>query len=228
LSASQQLTAPIAPAPGNRLRAFFVAVSAHKILKLSAIGARHMSEDCSWNRKNGQPDDVRSGSERDAGFRARWVRSTERPFPVISANADHSTRTHVAASKPRRDILRGLIAVGALALGLLQAPDASADSASCLAKVSAYVVELDELLSKERNWVTPYFDLVKRTFPICDCEVDELLNIVRGSRYIRSISYSSRLNEYLIVFSSDVAQADFTYLVSLKKSDSASAGFIDK
>jgi hypothetical protein len=31
------------------------------------------------------------------------------------------------------------------------APSAHADSASCLAKVSAYVAELDKLLSKERN-----------------------------------------------------------------------------
>jgi hypothetical protein len=152
----------------------------------------------------------------------------EKAIHVISADADHLTKTHAAAPKRVCDVLRDLIAIGALVMGLMQAPDAHADSASCLAKVSAYVVELDDLLSKERNWVTPYFDLVKRTFPICDCEVDALLNVVRGSRYIRSISYSSRLNEYLIVFSSDVAQADFTYLVSLKKSDSASAGFIDK
>ena len=149
-------------------------------------------------------------------------------IPVISANSDPSTKIHVVASTRSRHILRGLIAIGALVMGLMQARDAHADSASCLAKVSAYVVELDELLSRERNWITPYFDLVKRTFPIYDCEVDALLNVVRGSRYIRSISYSSRLNEYLIVFSSDVAQADFTYLVSPKKSNSASAGFIDK
>jgi len=142
-------------------------------------------------------------------------------------SADHSTKMYAVASRPRRDILRGLIAIGALVLGLMQAP-AHADSASCLAKISAYVVELDELLSRERNWITPYFDLTNRIFPIYDCEVDALLNVVRGSRYIRSISYNSRLNEYLIVFSSDVAQADFTYLVSPKKSNSASAGFIDK
>jgi hypothetical protein len=119
-------------------------------------------------------------------------------------------------------------AISALILSLTQAPDARADSASCLAKASAYVAELDELLSKERNWNTPYMDLTKRSFPIYDCEVDALLDVVRGSRFIRSISYSSRLNEYLIVFSSDVAQADFTYLVSQKRSDSASAGFINK
>jgi hypothetical protein len=119
-------------------------------------------------------------------------------------------------------------AISALVLCLTQAPSAHADSASCLARVSSYVVELDELLSKERNWITPYFDLSERTFPIYDCEADALLEVVRGSRFIRSISYSSRLNEYFIVFSSDAVQADFTYLVSQKKSDSASAGFIDK
>jgi hypothetical protein len=125
-------------------------------------------------------------------------------------------KTNAAGPKRRRDIASYLAAIGALILCVAQAPSAHADSASCLAKVSAYVAELDELLSKERNWITPYFDLIKRTFPIYDCEVDALLEVVRGSRFIRSISYSSRLNEYFIVFSSDDVEADIAYHVSEK------------
>jgi hypothetical protein len=147
---------------------------------------------------------------------------------VISRNADHSTQTKITVPKRGRDIVRYLTAISALVLYLSQAPAAYADFALCLAKFSAYVAELDELLSKERNWITPYFDLTERTFPIRGCEADALLEVVRGSRFIRSISYSSRLNEYFIVFSSDDVKADFTYLVSKKKSDSASAGFIHK
>lgn len=125
-------------------------------------------------------------------------------------------------------IYKGAAAISAVLLCLTQAPSAHADSASCLAKVSSYVAELDELLLKERNWITPYFDLTDRIFPIYDCEADALLDVVRGSRFIRSISYSSRLNEYFIVFSSDDVEADIAYLVLEKKSDAATAGFTHK
>lgn len=134
---------------------------------------------------------------------------------MISGNADHSTQTNTAVPRRGRDIARDLISISALVLSLTQAPSARADSTSCLAKVSAYVVELDTLLSKERNWITPYFNLIERTFPIRDCEADALLEVVRGSHFIRSISYSSRLNEYFIIFSSDDVEADIAYHVSV-------------
>jgi hypothetical protein len=112
-----------------------------------------------------------------------------------------------------------LIAIGAFVMGLTQALDARADSTSCLAKVSAYVVELDGLLSRERNWLTPYDDLNERYFPFRDCEADALLEVVRNSSFVRSISYSSRTKTYFIHFSSDEALVGFTYHVSEKKSD---------
>src|ERR1700733_9004433 len=116
---------------------------------------------------------------------------------------------------------KNAVAICALVLCLTQARSAHADSASCLAKVSAYVAELDELLSKERNWNTPYMDLTKRSFPIHDCEVDALLDVVRGSHFIRSISYHSRTNQYFILFSNGDVEAAFAYLVSEKKSNDA-------
>jgi hypothetical protein len=85
-------------------------------------------------------------------------------------------------------------------LCLAQISSARADSASCIAKVSSYAAELDELLSKERNCLTPYDDLNKRYFPFRDCEADALLEEVRRSGFIRSISYMSRTKEYLIHF----------------------------
>jgi hypothetical protein len=92
-----------------------------------------------------------------------------------------------------------------------QAPNVRADSASCLAKVTSYVAELDELLSRERNWITPYFDLNKRYFPFRDCETNALLEVVRGSRFIRSISHNSRADGYYIHFSRDEVRVSFTY-----------------
>jgi hypothetical protein len=121
-----------------------------------------------------------------------------------------------------------LAAVGALFLGLADIPIARADSASCLAKVSSYVTELDQLLSKERNWITPYLDLNERYFPVRDCEADALLDVVRGSNFIRSITYASRVNEYYIHFSNEEVSVSFGYQVSEKKSNFASATWIHK
>jgi hypothetical protein len=114
---------------------------------------------------------------------------------------------------------RYLAAVGALLLSLTQILDARADSASCLAKAASYVAELDELFSKERNWLTPYDDLSERYFPFRDCEVDALLETVRRSRFIRSISHHSRADVYIIDFSNNDVLISFTYHVSEKKSD---------
>ena len=121
-----------------------------------------------------------------------------------------------------------MAAVGALLLCVAQVSSARGDSASCIAKVSSYVAELDELLSEERNWITPYTDLNKRYFPFRDCEADALLEAVRSSSFIRSISYHS--GQYFIHFSSDEVVVGFTYYVSDKKSDPATntAGWVHK
>ena len=116
----------------------------------------------------------------------------------------------------------------ALFLCVAQVPSARADSASCIAKVSSYVTELDELLSKERNWITPFDDLNDRYFPFRDCEADALLEVVRRSSFIRSISYHSRTEEYLIHFSSEEVIVGFGYLVSGKKSSFKTALWVHK
>jgi len=121
-----------------------------------------------------------------------------------------------------------LAAVGALFLCVAQVSSARGDSASCIANVSSYVAELDALLSKERNWITPYDDLNKRYFPFRDCEADALLDAVRRSSFIRSISYGSRTKEYLIHFSSDEVLVGFGYLVSEKKSTFNTALWVHK
>jgi hypothetical protein len=123
-----------------------------------------------------------------------------------------------------------LIAVITLVLCLAQAPSAHADSASCIAKVSSYVAELDQLLSKERNLLTPYDNLNERYFPLRDCEVDALLEVVRRSSFIRSISFSSRADLYLVHFSSDRVLVGFGYHGSEKRShrDGANALWVNK
>ena len=112
----------------------------------------------------------------------------------------------------------GSAASGALLLCLAQVPSVRGDSASCLAQVSSYVAELDELLSREKNRLTPYEDLNERYFPFRDCEVDRLLDVVRNSRFIRSISYNSRTKLYFITFMSEEVVLGFTYYASEKRS----------
>jgi hypothetical protein len=121
-----------------------------------------------------------------------------------------------------------LTVIGALFLCLAVVPIVHADSTSCLAKASSYVAELDQLLSNERSWITPFMDLNARYFPLRDCETDALLDVVRGSSFIRSISHGSRGKAYFIYFSSDEVSVGFGYLVSEKKSTFASAIWVNK
>lgn len=120
-------------------------------------------------------------------------------------------------------VYKNAATISALILCLAPAPSAHADSTSCLAKVSAFVAALDSLLSKERNWLTPYNDLNERYFPFRDCEADALLEVVRNSSFIRSISYSPRTKTYFIHFSSDEVLVGFAYRASEKKSETDTA-----
>jgi len=132
-------------------------------------------------------------------------------------------------SKKRRPGATGyLAAVGAVFLCVAQVSSARGDSASCIAKVSSYVAELDALLSKERNWITPYIDLNKRYFPFRDCEADALLEVVSRSRFIQPIDYHPGLKEYFIVLASDDVTVGFTYLASEKRSQPVSTRWVHK
>jgi hypothetical protein len=117
-----------------------------------------------------------------------------------------------------------LAAASLFFLCLAQMPDARADSASCLAKATAFVTGLDELLEKERGSNDPYFDLVERYFPLRDCEAEALLDVVRKSQFLRSIQHNPRTNEYFIHFEKDKARGWFAYYVNERKSSAAGAG----
>jgi hypothetical protein len=121
-----------------------------------------------------------------------------------------------------------LVVLAFATTSIVYASSARADSASCVAKVSSYVVELDELLSKERNWITPYFDLNEKYLPFRDCEADALLEVVSRSRFIQPIGYHPGLKQYSIVFLSDEVDVGFSYLASEKKSSRGYAGWVHK
>jgi hypothetical protein len=99
--------------------------------------------------------------------------------------------------------------------------------------VSSYVAELDELFGRERKRVMsldPYIDLNEKYFPFRDCEPDALLEIVRSSRFVRSIDHNPRSNNYSIHFSNDQVRVGLIYDASEKKSDPFpyTAGWIEK
>jgi hypothetical protein len=122
----------------------------------------------------------------------------------------------------RRRLVCGLTWLGTLVLCVAHISSARADSASCLAKLSSYVAELDELFGREKKSVMsiiPYTDLNERYFPFRDCEPDALLEIVRSSRFVRSITHDPRTNKYFIHFSDDQVRVGLFYNASEKKSD---------
>jgi hypothetical protein len=123
---------------------------------------------------------------------------------------------------------RGLAAVVALTLPLAHASFARADPAFCARKVSSYVAELDQLLSKERNWITPYFDLNDRYSPFVDCDADALLEEVSRSRFARPITYGPKSKTYFIEFSSNDVSVSFAYQVDTRKTLAHSATFTRK
>ena len=102
---------------------------------------------------------------------------------------------------------------------LAKVPDARGDSDTCLARINSYVAELDVLLLEVRNQLAPYDELSERYFPFRDCETEALLEIVRGSRFIRSISHNARTDAYFIHFSNSDVIVSFTYYASEKKSN---------
>ena len=126
------------------------------------------------------------------------------------------------------NVRRNLMAVGVLYLCLLQAPDARGDFGSCIANASMYVVELDELLSRVENRLTPYDDLNERYLPFHDCETNALLEVVKRSRFARSIAYHPPTNEYSIYLSSDYVKVGFNYLASEKRSNFKTATWVNK
>ena len=116
----------------------------------------------------------------------------------------------------------------ALLLCVAQVPAARADPVACIEKVSSYVTELDQLLAKERNLITPFEDINNRYSSFVDCDADALLDVVWGSRFLRSITYNPRAKQYFVLFSSNDVRVGFSYRVLEKKSNPPFAGWVNK
>jgi hypothetical protein len=127
-----------------------------------------------------------------------------------------------------RSLSLAVWATMALFLCVTPAPIARADPASCLEKVSSYVAEVDHLLAREKDRITPFQDLNKRYFEFRDCDTDALLEAVWRSPFLIHITYNPQAKKYYIRFSSKEVEVGFAFSARDRKSSTLSAGWVNK
>jgi hypothetical protein len=105
----------------------------------------------------------------------------------------------------------------AFCLCVTAAPSALADNTpACVAKVSAYVAELDQLLSTKIPWylpdnIGPYDELQRKYFPFGDCDGDPILIEATKSRFLQDIGYNPRSKNDIVQFSNGFVRIGFIY-----------------
>jgi len=126
-------------------------------------------------------------------------------------------------------LLRSItFSLAASLLLMAQASTACADHASCLEKAKSYFAEIDQLLSKEKNWIMPFVELNERYSPLEDCDTDLLLQEATQWRFIQPIIYNPYAKYYLVRFWSEDVKVEFAYSALKKKSNTHSAGWVNK
>ena len=111
---------------------------------------------------------------------------------------------------------------------LAQASATRADPVLCLEKAKSYFAEIGQLLSKEKNWIMPFVELNERYSPLEDCDTDLLLEEATRWRYIQPIIYNPHAQYYLVRFWSNDVKVEFAYSALEKKSETHSAGWVNK
>jgi hypothetical protein len=135
----------------------------------------------------------------------------------------------MADRKVTTSLVRSItFSLAASLLLMAQASTARADHASCMEKAKSYFAEIDQLLSKEKNWIMPFVELNERYSPLEDCDTDLLLQEATRWRFIQPIIYNSHAKYYLVRFWSDDVKVEFSYSALEKKSDTHSAGWVNK
>ena len=96
-------------------------------------------------------------------------------------------------------------------------------------KAKSYFAEIDQLLSKEKNWIMPFVELNERYSPLEGCDTDLLLQeAITRSQFIQSIIYNPYAKYYLVRFWSNDVKVEFAYNALKKKSSTHSAGWVNK
>jgi len=116
----------------------------------------------------------------------------------------------------------------ASSLLIMHASTARADHDSCMENAKSYFAEIDQLLSKEKNWIMPFVELNERYSPLEDCDTDLLLQEATRSRFIQPITYNPQAKYYVVRFSSNDVKVGFAYFALTKKSSTHSALWVNK
>jgi hypothetical protein len=118
----------------------------------------------------------------------------------------------MADRKVTTSLVRSItFSLAASLLLMAQASTARADHASCMEKAKSYFAEIDQLLSKEKNWIMPFVELNERYSPLEDCDTDLLLQEATRWRFIQPIIYNSHAKYYLVRFWSDDVKVEFSF-----------------
>ena len=133
--------------------------------------------------------------------------------------------------KKRFDLTRQTTVI-ALCWCVTPTPSALADNTpACVAKVSAYVAELEQLLSTKiprfrSHSIAPYDELQRKYFPFGDCDGDPILIEATKSRFFQGIGYNPRGKTYSVEFSNKVVTTGFAYDVKQRKVEGHGAGWL--
>jgi hypothetical protein len=133
--------------------------------------------------------------------------------------------------KKRFDLTRQTTVI-ALCWCVTPTPSALADNTpACVAKVSAYVAELEQLLSTKvprfrSHSIVPYDELQRKYFPFGDCDGDPILIEATKSRFFQGIGYNPRGKTYSVEFSNKVVTTGFAYDVKQRKVEGHGAGWL--
>jgi hypothetical protein len=133
--------------------------------------------------------------------------------------------------KKRFDLMRRAALI-ALCWCATPTPAVLADETpACVAKVSAYVAELDQLLSTKiprfhPHKIGPYNELQRKYFPFGDCDGDPVMIEASKSRFYAGTDYNPRAKYYIVNFSNRIAIVGFVYRVKERKVESNDAGWV--
>lgn len=100
------------------------------------------------------------------------------------------------------------------------------NTATCVARMSSYVTELDQLLA-QTTWLAPFENLNSRYFPFRDCDTDPLLVETTKSRFYRGITYYPRSKRYVVRFASKRLEVGFTYRADQRRSENHNVTLVD-
>jgi len=100
------------------------------------------------------------------------------------------------------------------------------DTANCVARMSAYVAELDQLFAATA-WLTPFQKLNNRYFPFRDCDTDPLLVETTKSQFYRGVTYYPRSKRYVVQFASKRLEVSFAYRADERRSENHNVALVD-